>query len=163
MPRSRNLPASRAADAEVERVPLLDVNVLVALAWPQHIHHAPAQAWFAARRPSSFATCPVTQSGFVRVSSNPRAIPQARSPADAHALLATIATLPGHEFWDDDVDLSTSRHFAWERIATHGHVTDAHLIAVAIRHKGQLVTLDRALAALVPPGAPASVVRVLRV
>ena len=36
---------------------LLDVNVLMALAWPNHVHHAPARSWFNARRKSGWATC----------------------------------------------------------------------------------------------------------
>jgi uncharacterized protein len=51
---------------------LLDVNVLVALTWPTHIHHLAARSWFDATGGAGWATCPVTQLGFVRVSSNPK-------------------------------------------------------------------------------------------
>ena len=46
---------------------LLDVNVLVALFWPNHNHNKPAQAWFEGVK--RFATCPITELGFLRVSS----------------------------------------------------------------------------------------------
>ena len=36
---------------------LLDVNVLIALAWDGHEHHLPAHAWFGRSSPSGFATC----------------------------------------------------------------------------------------------------------
>jgi len=42
--------------------------VLIALAWPNHVHHERAQAWFSSSRDQGWATCPVTESGFVRVS-----------------------------------------------------------------------------------------------
>jgi uncharacterized protein len=122
---------------------LLDVNVLVALAWPNHVHHSAALAWFGDVGKKGFATCPVTQSGFVRVSSNKRAIPAARTPREACELLRRIVALPGHVFWTDDINLAKSEHVAWERLGAHSQVTDAHLLAVALRYGGKLATFDR--------------------
>jgi predicted nucleic acid-binding protein len=45
-------------------VSLLDVNLLVALAWPNHVHHQVALSWFQKNQASGWATCPVTQSGY---------------------------------------------------------------------------------------------------
>jgi predicted nucleic acid-binding protein len=55
----------------VIRTALLDVNVLVALFDPDHVHHEVAHDWFADNGPRGWATCPLTESGFVRVVSNP--------------------------------------------------------------------------------------------
>ncbi len=85
---------------------LLDVNVLVALAWPTHVHHGAADAWFATEGHSAWATTPITENGFVRVSSNPRAIDGAVSPPSATALLAEMRRLPGHVFWPADASIS---------------------------------------------------------
>jgi toxin-antitoxin system PIN domain toxin len=87
-------------------VSLLDVNLLIALAWPNHVHHRTAMTWFQRHQEDGWATCPVTQSGFVRVSSNPQAVSDARSPAEAVLLLRRIVALPHHEFWQDDVALA---------------------------------------------------------
>lgn len=62
---------------------LLDVNALVALAWDSHVHHARTREWFAGNRGSGWATCPTTESGVVRVSSNCKALPDAIAVADA--------------------------------------------------------------------------------
>jgi uncharacterized protein len=131
---------------------LLDVNVLVALAWPNHVHHSAAHAWFDQVGRAGFATCSVTQSGFVRVSSNRRAIPDARTPREAREILRRITDLPGHVFWPDDTEIASSEHIAWERLGSHAQVTDAHLLALALRHGGRLATFDRALADLAPEG-----------
>ena len=152
----RQAPVSRR-NPTVRRRPegasiLLDVKVLVALAWPNHIHHAAALAWFEEVGRVGFATCPVTQSGFIRVSSNRRAIPDARSPREARELLRRITALPGHVFWSDDVDISNNEHIAWEHLGTHAQVTDAHLLALAIRRGGRLATFDRGLVDLAPEG-----------
>jgi uncharacterized protein len=37
---------------------LLDVNVLVALLDPAHLHHDAAHAWFEVKREGGWATCP---------------------------------------------------------------------------------------------------------
>jgi toxin-antitoxin system PIN domain toxin len=124
---------------------LLDVNVLVALAWPNHVHHGRAQGWFRAVREQGWATCPVTEVGFVRVSSNARAIPEARSPAQAIALLVRIRALGGHEFWSDDVSPAESDARAFERLVGHRQLTDAHLLTLARKRGGRLATLDRGL------------------
>jgi len=157
-----------AADAEPTaksghdgRTPLLDVNVLIALAWPNHVHHAAAIAWFEAVPDRAFATAPITQAGFIRVSSNTRVVPQATTPQLAHAQLTAIAALPGHRFWPDGAALVASPHIAWERIGSAGRVTDAHLLAIALAHKGRLATFDRAITHLVPTGARRDAVLVI--
>jgi hypothetical protein len=137
---------------------LLDVNVLVALAWPNHVHHAAALAWFEKVGRAGFATCPVTQSGFVRVSSNKRAIPDARSPREAREILQRITALPGHVFWPDDIKIASNEHIAWERLGSHAQVTDAHLLALAIHRCGRLATFDRGLVDLALEGDAACVV-----
>lgn len=131
---------------------LLDVNVLVALAWPNHVHHSAAHSWFDEVGRAGFATCPVTQSGFVRVSSNNRAIPDARSPREAREILRRITALPGHVFWTDDVEIASSEHIGWERLGSHAQVTDAHLLALVLQRGGRLATFDRALPDLAPEG-----------
>jgi toxin-antitoxin system PIN domain toxin len=123
-------------------VPLLDVNVLIALAWPNHVHHRPARHWFDRQHRRGWATTPVTETGFVRVSSNRAVIRPPTSPAVALDLLRRMTSLPGHAFWPDDVALVTAGTGDPDRIATHRDVTDAHLLALAERHRGRLATFD---------------------
>lgn len=129
---------------------LLDVNVLVALAWPNHVHHAQVVSWFSTNHALGWATTPITESGFVRVSSNRKAIPDAVPPATAIALLQQLTDIEGHVFWEDDISLARSELVARERIIGYRQVTDAHLVAMALRHEGRLVTLDRGVASVVP-------------
>ena len=131
---------------------LLDVNALVALAWPNHVHHVSAHRWFAANHRDGWATCPLTESGFVRVSSSPRATPEARTPGEALLLLRKILDLPGHVFWPDDVSIAHEESVAPERLLGYRQVTDAHLLSLAIRRGGRLLTFDRGILELVPPG-----------
>jgi toxin-antitoxin system PIN domain toxin len=132
---------------------LLDVNVLIALAWPNHIHHDKALLWFEEHQSRGWATCPLTESGFVRVSSNKRLLPEARTPVEAIELLRRMTGLEHHEFWTDDVSIARSSLVDGERIVGHNQVTDAHLVALAIQREGRLATFDRGVAQAVPRSA----------
>lgn len=133
-------------------ISLLDVNVLVALAWPNHEHHEPATLWFQENEKSGWATCPITQSGFIRVSSNERVIPGARSPVEAANLLVRVIGLPNHVFFADDRSLVAPSFVDFGKLTGYRQVTDAHLLGIALRHGGRLATFDRALRGLVPGG-----------
>ena len=137
---------------------LLDVNVLVALAWPNHIHHRAAASWFLQEHPQGWATCPLTESGFVRVSSNRRVIPDARAPSEAIELLRRLRQQRGHGFWVDDIAISDCSEVDTTRLSGYRQVTDAHLVALAIRRGGRLVTFDQTIEAL---GAPSEAVETL--
>ncbi len=134
-------------------IALLAVNVLIALAWPNHIHHSHASRWFADHQHEGWATCPATQSGFVRVSSKPRALQDARSPREACALMRRVTELPHLEFWSDQVAIATSEWVDHAKLLGHRQVTDAHLLAIAIENGGCLATLDRGIRHLVPTEA----------
>jgi len=127
---------------------LLDVNALVALAWPNHVHHGAAVDWFIAASHEGWATCPVTESGFVRVSSNRKANPSASSVGDAVRVLQQLRAQPGHHFWPDDVSIATCTEVDVAKLAGYRQVTDAHLLAVALRNQGRLVTFDKAIRTL---------------
>ncbi|MPY80687.1 MAG: type II toxin-antitoxin system VapC family toxin [Actinophytocola sp.] len=140
---------------------LLDVNVLIALAWPNHVHHHAARHWFEASSPDGWATTPVTELGFVRVSSNKKVIPDAATPGAALEVLRSLCALPGHEFWPDDTRL-VDPPFAIDRVGTHQQLTDVHLTALATRRKGRLVTFDKGISKALHP-ADQSVVELLPV
>jgi uncharacterized protein len=121
---------------------LWDVNLLIALAWPQHVHHWVAQNWFSKKRRAGFRTCPLTQTGFVRVSSNPKFTSEAVSPMHAVALLEHITAMPEHQFWPATLDFAAAIHHL-DALIGHRQVADAYLLGLARAHKGTLATLDR--------------------
>lgn len=124
---------------------LLDVNALVALAWDSHVHHARMRAWFASNGPSGWATCSVSESGFVRVSSNPKVLPSPIGVEGARGVLAALRAVGAHRFLTDDVSLTDTDVPA---ISGHRQVTDAHLLTLARRNGVPLVTFDAGLARL---------------
>ncbi|HSK61886.1 MAG TPA: TA system VapC family ribonuclease toxin [Actinomycetospora sp.] len=150
----------------VDRPPpaLLDVNVLVALAWPNHEGHVAARTWFLEESGRGWATTPVTELGFVRISSNRVVMPTATTPARAIDLLGRLTARPGHRFWPDPVPMVTGRSGGQPQgpseLRGHRQVTDAHLLALCVHHGGRLATFDRAVLDLA--GADDALVHLLR-
>lgn len=129
---------------------LLDVNVLIAMAWPAHDAHAKVQRWLSTHALSGWATCPITQIAFVRILSNPSFSPNALSSREALALLQTNLAHPAHRLWPDEMGLLQAANALSPRIAGHQQVTDAYLLGLAMHRGGKLATMDKSLVRLLP-------------
>lgn len=131
---------------------LLDVNVLLALLDTDHVDHQRARGWLRSEIAAGWASCPITQNGFVRVVSQPR-YPSPVSPSVAATLLEQACATDHHEFWP--CDLSILDTDAIDRTKVHGprQVTDSYLLALAVRNDGTLVTFDRSIVASSVPAA----------
>jgi len=116
---------------------LLDVNLLLACAWRSHTQHLKVSAWL--DRQASFATCPIVQLGFLRVSMSPG---YRADPEDALAALEDLTTRKGSSFIADDL-----RPDRIPAVSSHAEVTDAYLVALARAHGLRLATLDESLCA----------------
>lgn len=60
-----------------------------------------------------------------------------------------------HQFWSDDLSITDPGIFNFDRIHGHNQITDDHLLALAVRHDGTLVTFDGAITLDVVRGAKA--------
>jgi uncharacterized protein len=127
---------------------LLDVNVLIAMTWPSHEAHGKVQHWLLGRGRDKWASCPFTQTAFVRILSNPVFSPNALTPANALTLLQSNLLHPAHQFWHDDIGLMDAIALVQAKIVGHQQVTDAYLLGLAVHKKGKLATLDRKLPTL---------------
>jgi hypothetical protein len=120
---------------------LLDVNLLLALTDPMHIHHKSAHHWFVEKGQQAWATCPLTENGFIRIASHPN---YPNRPGDVAAVLAIFRQLreaPGHRFWPDDI--SILQILESDLIVTHAQITDVYLLGLAVHKRGKLATLDQ--------------------
>lgn len=123
-------------------VSLLDVNVLVALFDPAHVHHDVAHVWFAAHREDGWATCPLTENGFVRVVSNPAYPGAATTVRDALERLCRFVDDAGHTFWPAAVSITDEELLSPTHVGGHRQITDVYLLALAVRNDGRLATFD---------------------
>ena len=125
---------------------LPDVNFLVALFDASHPNHEAAHVWFGETGSRSWATCPITENGCIRVISNPGYTSVAATPIEMLRRLTEFCGHPGHLFWPDDVSLRNSLDDAVRvRLQGHQQLTDFYLVALASRHDGKLATFDGSL------------------
>jgi toxin-antitoxin system PIN domain toxin len=143
------------------RVSLLDVNVLVALFFPNHVHHELAHDWFADHRSLGWATCPITENGLVRVASQQRSDGGVIRAADMVGLLARFARDKHHRFWADTVSLTDATLFVPELISGARQITDLYLLGLARKMGGRLTTFDRSIATAAVRGATADLLQVI--
>jgi hypothetical protein len=125
---------------------LLDVNVLLALFDGEHAHHQRARAWWSEHRDAGWASCPLTENGFIRIISN-AGYPRPLAVADAIFVLRAQAALPGHAFWPDDIPALDAAFFDVDRILGPRQLTDIYLLALAMKHGGRLASFDQAIPA----------------
>jgi toxin-antitoxin system PIN domain toxin len=131
---------------------LLDVNVLLALLDSDHADHTLASTWLAAEIEDGWASCAITQNGFVRVISQP-AYPSPVPPSQAIERLAEACARPHHEFWSCSASILDDAVVDRSRVHGPRQVTDAYLLALATSRRARLVTLDHAIPLAMVPGA----------
>lgn len=84
---------------------LLDVSVLLALMDPDHVQQRRVHWWVGEHKEAGWASCALTQNGFVRIVSQPRypnPVPVARAVETLRGSMASTA----HEFWPCDLSLA---------------------------------------------------------
>jgi toxin-antitoxin system PIN domain toxin len=122
---------------------LLDVNVLIALIDTRHLHHHAAHDWFVQGAHVSWATCPITENGVVRIVGHQNYPNGSGSPLNVAAAMSCLRSMPGHVFWPDDISLFDGDRFEVPRLTTTRHLTDSYLLGLAVRNGGRFATFDR--------------------
>ena len=140
----------------MSRVALLDVNILIALFDPDHVHHDLAHDWFADHRSAGWATCPVTENGFIRVVSNPKYHADAPRSATVIEHLRKFCASGDHHFWADRVSLRDESLFKLAAARGHRQITDVYLLGLAKTMGGALATFDRTIPLAAVKGAKPS-------
>ena len=122
---------------------LFDVNVLLALHDKDHQSHDVVHQFIDGQPKLQWATCAITEAGFVRIASSPSYPGIDLTPEDAAAILAsTTASLGQHVYWERVPSLLSREAFALDALEGHRQVTDTLLLGVCQLNKGTLVTLD---------------------
>lgn len=121
---------------------LLDVNVLIALAEPKHVHHQAVMRWF--NTPGlDWGLCAFSEAGFLRVATNSNA--GSYTVKESTAVLTAWASHPGYRFWPITEGWATLAAPFQQRVFGHQQITDAYLLGLAVKEHGVLVTLDKAI------------------
>jgi toxin-antitoxin system PIN domain toxin len=146
----------------VSQPALLDVNVLLALFNPDHVHHETAHDWFSDHRAEGWATCPLTENAFVRILSNPKAIATVERPSTLVDRLDRFCASKHHVFWPDVISLRDRKLFNASLVAGPRQLTDIYLLGLAKKMDGSLATFDRTIPIGAVVGATRATLRVIR-
>jgi predicted nucleic acid-binding protein len=119
--------------------------VLLALTDPMHIHHESAHRWFVEKGQYAWATCPLTENGFIRIASHPNYPNRPGAVAAVLAIFRRLYKVSGHHFWPDDVGIL--QILESDSIITHAQITEVYLLGLAFRKRGKLATFDQRIPA----------------
>lgn len=133
-------------------VALLDVNVLIALIDPRHVHHESCHRWFASREGADWASCAITQNAVLRIVGHPRYPNSPGSPAVVSRILQELVGHPQHRYWPDAPSLLGLGHVNPSALVNSGQITDTYLLALAVHQGGVLASLDQRLSTVAVAG-----------
>jgi toxin-antitoxin system PIN domain toxin len=116
-----------------------------------HRHHWAAKKWLHSSGRDRWGICPLTESGYIRITTNPLMHSGNRTLRDSIAVLEDLACRPGYRYWPmTESWVALTAPFA-ARISGHQQITDAYLLGMAIKENGVLVTFDRGLRYMAGP------------
>jgi toxin-antitoxin system PIN domain toxin len=133
---------------------LLDINVLIAMADPDHVHHHLVEDFLHKSGRDGWATCPLVENGFIRIFGHPKYPQGPGSTQSARIVLSGLLARAGHQFWADDISIADSA--VYQNLPASRDLTDYYLLALAIHHQARLATLDQRIdPSLLPKGPQA--------
>ncbi|MEV4126325.1 TA system VapC family ribonuclease toxin [Nocardia sp. NPDC049707] len=130
---------------------LVDVGVWLAAVWGRHVHHKIAAAWFG-EQTDSLLLCRVTQTGLLRLLSNPAVMGTDVLTRSAAWRIVDQLNNDERVLWaEEPAELeAVFRAFSARDDNSHKLWTDDYLAAFAQTSNAALATLDRKLAARYP-------------
>ena len=111
---------------------LLDVNVLLAAIWDEHPNHQRAFEWI---KNKNLAVCPISELGFIRISTNAKSSFNAPMEKTRELLKRFLSERNSARIPDDLPALESNPQKSDE-------VTDSYLAELAARHDMKLATMD---------------------
>ena len=142
---------------------LLDTSSLIVLIDSTHIFHERAKSWFLSIGRKRWATCPIVEAGAMRIVLNPG---YSNPQTNAQTVVTTLGLLKssyqkGYSFWSDDLSITDTEVFRWEKIHGHKQITDVYLLGLCQRNNGKLATFDRKLTTRAIAGADSKIIEVI--
>jgi predicted nucleic acid-binding protein len=128
--------------------------VLLALFDPAHEHFERAHAWYGGNK--SWASCPITENGFIRIASSAAYPGLVGSPQSLADSLADFKQNSDHCFWPDSLTLTDPAIFRLAKI-TPKHLTDLYLLGLAVENQARFATFDTKIPTESVPGGPQSI------
>ncbi len=126
---------------------LPDVNALLALLDPMHVHHEAAHQWYAAKSPVRLLICSHLENGVIRVASQPKYPNCLGTGGKVRKVLQDFVQMVGAESCEHDISLLDDKILPVPGLLTPSRVADLYLLALASSHDARLATFDRRIPA----------------
>ena len=134
---------------------LLDVNVVISLIDPTHVHHDRAHRWFAKQAIDEWLSCPITQNGAVRIIGNPK-YANRQPVGTAMDSVRSLCDVGAHRFVADTLSIF-GPGFDQNRMLSSSQITDTYLLALAVSEHALLATFDTRITTSAVDGGAAGV------
>ena len=135
---------------------LPDVNALLALLDPMHLHHEAAHAWYARQGPVRLVLCSHVVNGVIRVASQPRYPNPLGTCAQVRQTLKRFVEKAGPAFCQNDVSLLEDAVLKRADELTPSRVGDLYLLALAVANGVKFATFDTRIPASAVAGGSAA-------
>lgn len=127
---------------------LLDVNALLALMDPSHIHHEPFHEWLEHKGKVTLLLCSHVENGVIRVASNPAYKNWLGSAAQVRTEVQNLIVDIQAERCARDVSLCDDRLLTSPNALTPSRVSDLYLLALAVANGAKFATFDTRIPAM---------------
>jgi len=121
---------------------LLDVNALLALLDPMHVHHDAAHRWYGQCSPLRIVTCSHVLNGVIRVASQPKYPNCLGTAGRVREILKEFVRKVASEACDRDVSLLDDEVLFRPDALTPARVSDLYLLALAVANGARFATFD---------------------
>ncbi len=121
---------------------LPDVNALLALLDPMHLHHDAAHRWYESQFSPRLLLCSHVENGVLRVASQPRYPNCLGTTARVREVLLEFVDRVPTERCDHDVSLLENALLDLTAL-TPSRVADLYLLALSVSHAAKFATFDR--------------------
>jgi predicted nucleic acid-binding protein len=139
---------------------LPDVNALLALLDPMHLHHEAAHNWYAAQGPIRLVLCSHVLNGVMRVASQPRYPNPLGTCAQVRNTLKRFVEKVGPSFCETDVSLLNDAVLVRAGELTPSRVGDLYLLALAVANGAKFATFDTRIPANAVTGGTTAIERI---
>ena len=136
---------------------LLDVNALLALLDPMHVHHEAAHQWYVRRSPLRMVLCSHVENGVIRVASQPKYPNCLGTSSRVREVLLEFARKLNAESCGRDVSLLDDEVLLQQDSLTPSRVSDLYLLALAAANGARFATFDTRIPAVAVAGGPAAI------
>jgi uncharacterized protein len=135
---------------------LPDVNTLLALLDPMHVHHDAAHRWYESQSPLRLILCSHLENGVIRVASQPKYPNCLGTSNRVRAVLQNFVQKVNAASCKKDISLLDDKILLQADMLTPARISDLYLLALAAANDAYFATFDTRIPAATVAGGPSA-------